>query len=410
MKRIEVTVYTWYVVEGAAGSTVINPSTGRAVATVEEGKQTAFYALTPYVLVSDDSVTVNKANFKGAPVGLFGSGGGAVASSPLPDDYIEADFIQFDGNDFVQYKQEAVTSKAGDRLVFSTINQFYDFLEDKSQSEGNYSTFCYGVINGNIYYSVGTTAESAAMEADTNWHKIILSHTPSLSFFRVDGAEFPATYNASALVLQYGICVGLALNRSTHYCYSRKRRATLQINGVTKFDLIPAITAAGSVVFYDVANGKNKTSNSNKLRAGLTLSQARKLIKLPDGGGATLRLCLPSNYEEDEYVTAILAELHAKGWIPDIDTYSQGGENVASTFAFKRVLVRKTQDVDGNYVDANGVRYFVEKTQTIIGADPQELGYEPFRSVESAIAYWELEPYVNPEEEILTEPTTNEHE
>lgn len=397
MIKLDTIAGKMYVVMSPNGGTVTSAD-GLISEEVKAGKQMVVFGTGAALELSDNAGRIVE-TFKVAPVGLMGAGGGADTSL-LPDGYLAADFIQFDGTDFVQYNQAAVTSKAGDRLVFSTINQFYKIVANTPQSEGRYSTFYYGVEKGNFCYGVGSTAEPAAMEADTNWHKITLSHTPSLSFFRIDGAEFPAAYNASASVLQWGICIGTALDY-TKNCYSRKKRATLQINGAIKFDLIPAITAAGKVVFYDVANGSTKSSYSNKLRAGLTLSQARKLIKLPDGGGSTLRICLPSNYEEDEYVTAILAELHAKGWIPDIDTY--GGENVASTFAFKRVLVRKTPDAEGNYVDAQGARYFVEKTQTIIGADPQELGYETFRSVESAIAYWELEPYVNPDEELLTE-------
>lgn len=384
-----------YVVMSPNGGTVTSAD-GLISEEVNAGKQTVVFGTGAALELSDDAGRIVE-TFKYAPVGLMGAGGGAE-TSPLPDDYIAAEFIQFDGTDFVQYNQAAVTSKAGDRLVFSTITQFYKNL-GTTQSEGRYSTFYYGVEKGNFCYGVGSTVDSAAMEADTNWHKITLSHTPSLSFFRVDGAEFQATYNASAQVLQYGICIGTALDNVKN-CYSRKKRATLQINGAIKFDLIPGITAAGKVVFYDVANGKSKASYSNKLRAGLTIPQARKLGKLPDGGG-TIRVCLPKNYTEDEYVVAAMAEAEAKGWIFDTDWYEAGA--AASTFALRRVLVRKTQDAEGNYVDAQGVRYFVEKTQEVIGAEPEALGYEAFRSVESAVAYWELEPYSYPEDELLTE-------
>lgn len=76
MKEIKVSVNTWYVVEGTAGATVINPSTNKPIATVENGKQTGFLATTPYVLVSDDSVQVVKAPFNHAPAFGSGSGGG----------------------------------------------------------------------------------------------------------------------------------------------------------------------------------------------------------------------------------------------------------------------------------------------------------------------------------------------
>ena len=45
----------------------------------------------------------------------------------------------------------------------------------------------------------------------------------------------------------------------------------------------------------------------------------------------------------------------------------------------------------------------------VIGADPESLGYERFRSVDAATEYWGLEPYVDPnEEELLTEHNENE--
>ena len=60
----------------------------------------------------------------------------------------------------------------------------------------------------------------------------------------------------------------------------------------------------------------------------------------------------------------------------------------------------------GGYVGADGELYTVlwchavhsPKRQT-----PEELGYEPFESMEAALEAWGLVPYVYPEEEFLTE-------
>ena len=95
MKEIKVSVNTWYVVEGAAGATVINPLTNRAIATVEDGKQASFLATTPYVVASDDSVNVFKAPFNSAPaklklLGLLGGG----SSTGLPAGYTLLEYIQ----------------------------------------------------------------------------------------------------------------------------------------------------------------------------------------------------------------------------------------------------------------------------------------------------------------------------
>lgn len=73
---------------------------------------------------------------------------------------------------------------------------------------------------------------------------------------------------------------------------------------------------------------------------------------------------------------------------------------------------RKTESEYGSYVDAAGVRYTVEWCSAIYSPDnltPEQMGYEQFRSVDAAVAYWELEPWVDPEqEELLTENTYNE--
>ncbi len=395
MNTIPVAYHKWYVVSGPVGGTVTSVDGSITYCTIPEGGQGSFYAVTTEVVVSDAAISVDECqNFKGAPVGLMGSGGGAVAS-PLPNGYIAADFIQFDGNDYVLLSDKTT---AGDRIVFSTVNQFYDHLTD-IQREGKHGTplFYYGIENGTYRYGFNSSTTNTGIDADIEWHKVTLSYTPTFTFFRIDGDEFKGTFNAESVVLPWGMCVGITLN-SMYYCYSRKKRTTLQINGVLKADLIPGITAAGNVVFYNVATGANFAGQNKKLRAGLTIPQARLLSKLPDGGG-TIRVCLPENYKEDEYVAAAIAEAEAKGWIFDTDTYGEGA--AASTFALRRVLVRKTPDAEGNYVDANGARYFVEKTQEIIGAEPEALGYEAFRSVESAVAYWELEPYEDPEEEMV---------
>jgi hypothetical protein len=86
-----------------------------------------------------------------------------------------------------------------------------------------------------------------------------------------------------------------------------------------------------------------------------------------------------------------------------VQTYEAAGA-AAATFALRRVWVRKVQDENGTYVDADGSRWQVEWCVDVIGADPESLGYERFRSVEVAAEYWGLQPYQYPEEEqLLTE-------
>ena len=65
---------------------------------------------------------------------------------------------------------------------------------------------------------------------------------------------------------------------------------------------------------------------------------------------------------------------------------------------------RKTQSEYGSYVDSDGVRYTVEWCSAIYSPNrttPEQLGYEPYRSLEVALEAWGLVPYVDPEQEEL---------
>jgi hypothetical protein len=53
-------------------------------------------------------------------------------------------------------------------------------------------------------------------------------------------------------------------------------------------------------------------------------------------------------------------------------------------------------------VASDGTRWLVEWCVDVIGADPESLGYERYRSVDAAVAYWELTPYVDPNAEELS--------
>jgi hypothetical protein len=166
----------------------------------------------------------------------------------------------------------------------------------------------------------------------------------------------------------------------------------------------PAISPNGAPCMFDTV-GKQPfyNSGSGAFIVGMTLAQARQLGKLPAGGG-TLKVSLPSNYLENEGVVNAIAEANAKGW--NIEVASTWDASAASaTFALRRIWVRKTQAEQGNYVAADGNRWAVESCVAMYNADgsePDAHGYEPFRSVDAAVAYWELVPYVYPDEELLT--------
>jgi hypothetical protein len=143
-----------------------------------------------------------------------------------------------------------------------------------------------------------------------------------------------------------------------------------------------------------------KNAGSGQFIAGFTLQQAAQLgRKLPSTDG-NLTISLPEGYEQNEAVVNSLAQAEAKGWVLTIQTYA--AEAAAATFALRRVWVRKVQDENGSYVAADGSRWLVDWCVDVIGAAPEALGYERFRSVDAATEYWELVPYVDPNAEELS--------
>jgi hypothetical protein len=163
-------------------------------------------------------------------------------------------------------------------------------------------------------------------------------------------------------------------------------------------DFVPVLKD-GKAAFWDkVSKTLFENTTSSRLGVGLTLSQALKLSDLPAGGG-TLTVSLPTGYDSDPGVTSALAKAEANGWVITIQTYTPEAEAAASTFALRRVWVRKNENEQGSYVDSAGTRWQVDWCVDIIGADPEQEGYEMFRSVEAATEYWGLTLYVDPEAE-----------
>ena len=160
---------------------------------------------------------------------------------------------------------------------------------------------------------------------------------------------------------------------------------------------IPAVNPQGEACFFDTITKTSFFSTTNsKFIVGFTITQARKLGNLPSTGG-TLTISLPSNWQEDTGVVNALAKAEANGWVLTYQTY-EADASASSTLALRRIWVRKTQDENGTYVAADGSRWYVEWCAGMIGAEPADHGYEPFRSVDAAAEYWGLTLWVDPEQ------------
>lgn len=384
----------------------------------EAGKQLHVTAPSDKLFTSASAIVrevFNLAPAKLKALGLFGGG-----LSALPAGYLAADFLESNKNQIINTGVEP-DNKTGARIEYTVIESLY-----------------WDYMPGGVFYSSsprlamymprndGGGANGVANWGATQFNLNNFGYKPtvhkritSLNYLndRVAYIEEPATgkktqkqitWTQSKISFSFGIFAMTARDSTKPGYVSNMslggRIYSAQMSQETKIilDFVPCVDKKGVPCMFDKV-GKQPFYNSGTgaFIVGMTLAQARKLGKLPAGGG-TLTVSLPSNWQEDEGVLNARAEAEAKGWQITVRTY-EADAGAAATFALRRIWVRKTQDEYGSYVAADGSRWSVEWCVDVWGADPQELGYEPYRSVDAAVAYWELEPYVNPEEEILTE-------
>lgn len=409
-----VTVMQWYVVSGTAGATVSTPE-GVILCTVPDGGQGTFYATTPKVVTSDDSVTVVKATFNLAPAKLRALGllGGGVSTN-FPSGCIPAAWVIFNGASYIDTEiipaddvgmRAEITFFRQNDLIFagSRGDGATRFYMSRPKAGGYYAGFGWNLWN---YFDKDISVSKE------EWFTSYLNFKNSrTSGFKSQNDEINANIEQLLSPAGFPIYIGCANIKNAASLFWSGNCKHFQITkgtGIVR-DLIPVLQE-GKPAFFDKVSKKVFLDTQNSgLGVGLTLAQARKLGKHLPAGGGTLTISLPSNWQEDEGVVDALATAEAKGWVITYQTY-EAEAGAASTFALRRIWVRKTQDEGGSYVAADGSRWHVEWCAGMIGADPQEHGYEPFRSVDAAVSYWELEPYVYTEEELLTETTTNEHE
>ena len=137
-------------------------------------------------------------------------------------------------------------------------------------------------------------------------------------------------------------------------------------------------------------------------------SSLKVLNSIPSytSGTHNITMGIHIDHQNDTEVLAAIENASSKGWTV---TYQWNGTptSTASTFGFTRIWVRKTVDEMGDYIDQNGDKIKVDYCDGIsdpANSTPEDHGYEQFRSIEAAVEYWGLTPYIDP---TLEEPTEN---
>ena len=379
-----------------SGSCTVIDADGLELCTASSGQQSFFVATTSTVTISDDSAKVSRANFKHALAALSLLGGG----DNLPAGYTRLAFLGTTGSQYINTGIVATSELCG-IVTFSFTEKTWQPLFVASKSGKSW-----------IVFARGTVESRTGVRFDLGSEGIVLSPIVDLSDGAkhtikkegannwVDGVRKQANKSAS---FDGGDTVKLGcLTAYGYYFQGKIYSASLYTQEQKLRVFIPSISPSGKPCMYDSVSQKAFPGTGTFI-AGMTVAQARKLGQLP--AGTTLTVSLPVGWQEDEGVVNAIAQATANGCvITQAEDWSNGGSAASSSFALRRVWVRKTQDSNGTYVDSDNTRWLVEHCIDVWGADPETLGYERFRSVDAATDYWELTPFMTIEPE--TEPET----
>lgn len=376
----------YYTITSKSGCTVTD-STGTLSMTVDAGGQLTVQAPSDKLVYDDEQAIVFKANFNHAALALRLLGGG----DKLPAGYTRVAFIQGAG-------QQYINTNATGNETSEVLCTF-----ERTTTAGK-SVYCSGASNNLLCLFVwGDRMDSLRFDW-LNSQRTYPDTYPGGMVTTVQSAR-GVTLNGNQIVEAFPEGSFTAKNirlftiDSTATSFTadnvRMARWALKNAGQPVRDMVAVIDPTGVTGMYDlVGETFYKTARGSNFIAGMTLAQARNLGKLP--AGTTLTVSLPVGYDSDAGVVAALTEAEANGCVLTIQTYEVA--SAATTFALRRVWVRKVQDENGSYVAADGKRWQIDWCVDVIGADPETLGYERFRSVDAATEYWGLVPYEHTEE------------
>lgn len=387
MAKTETTVRGYvYTVTSPNGGTVTDAE-GKLNKSVDAGDQVTVTAPSDSLTCDDDDAVICKANFKGALAALSLLGGG----DKLPAGYTRVEFLASTGTQYIDtgiplnsesdVSTKAYATREGGGYLFGSM----DIVERRrllALGSQNLQQTVFSGYADTFRYTYGINTFSPH-EYRFNGRTLT-----------VDG-ETVVNYGEVPYFESTTPCYLFAYNRLE---VGPDGRGWLRILGVKiagQAHFVPALDPSGTPCMFDtVSKQPFKNEGTGQFIAGFTLAQAAQLgRKLPSTGG-TLTVSLPEGYDMDERVVNSLAEAESKGWVLTIQTYA--AETAAATFALRRVWVRRVQDANGGYVSADGTRWQVDWCVDVIGADPESLGYERFRSVDAATEYLGLTPYVDP--------------
>lgn len=415
---MKVTPFEVYVVTTDSSCTVTDAHNGKILCTAIAGEQKAFMAISPEIILSDPAADVSKpkGNFKGALAMLGQSGGGGTAPEVAPGYMLLAFNENKNGKAYVdlgithsattgaKYKVWSNSATygvlAGNMQYAGETNFFYPLIIYKGfvgisvnashylLKDGTFRSSSTSLNASNAYFAGGET-----LEGHINWQNDGQIRFRCSSF--TESRLMPAAVPTSTRTLYLGIQGPIGYNGYVGRIYNFSLSEGTNIISAC----VPAVSPSGKACFYDtVRNTELPNIGPEEFVAGFSLSQARHLGRLP--AGSVINVSMPVGWQDDEQVLSARSVAEAKGCVLTVvSEHSEDGEEV-STFALRRLWVRREPNENGEYVDADNVRWRIDSCIDIIGANPEDLGYERYRSVEVAAEYWELTPVMTIEEDL----------
>lgn len=402
-----------YTISSAASCDVTDKASGQLLGTASSGSPFTTPAYSDALTLSDPAalyVQIKTFNFALAALGLLGGGESTGGGSVLPAGYLAAEFLE-SANPKVAYINTGIIP--ADKVVAAELTAQYTggyygnvaFVIGSvaNNDSDNYQT---GIFSGYWRCKLNSTA---AYGTAYNREK----HVFFLNTVKGTGVDDEILRNPPQQVIKSSntkpIFLFILNNNGeldqNDVTAKRIFVCKIEIDGTLAANYISALDKHGIPCLFDqISKQPFYNSGTGQFIVGMTMNQALKLSTLPATGG-TLTISLPTGYESDAGVMAALETARANGWTLTVQTYTPEAEaSAVATFGMRRIWVRKTQDENGAYIDADEKRWQVDRCvemYTPDGSTPDQHGYELFRSQEAAVAYWELSPYVDPESENL---------
>lgn len=402
-----------YVVTTSSSCTVTDDATGKELVTAYAGQQAVFQAISESVTLSDPDATVKarRRPFESAPGEALSLTGG----SALPAGYTRLEFLRDDGSQWI-VSPTAGAADRGARARYSYNTKsgavgwaFCAFAGGTTDLFGAMRTGV-GMASPWLYGWQGVTSLEVGGEIVENGtvYEVFLNYRNDMLIrLRTPSGSYRSQLKAPAkqTTEPVHICgiAGAPQNlRGNIYLYEETKGTEIV------HSMLPVIDPTGSPCMYDlVTRTAYKNNGTGQFVGGVrTVGQLTALLNRLPATGGTLTLSLPAEANTPEVAEALQACHDTKGWTLTVLEYRPAA---ASTYSLRRVrsLVwcRREQSDLGSYVDAAGTRWQIDRCAAIfgrLGNDPASYCYTPFDSVEQAVEFWELQPYVDPNVEDLT--------